>query len=373
MPYLAIAASVSPPPAMENASDRAIAFASDWVPPAKASNSKTPTGPFQTMVPASRMMAASAAHDSGTDIEDHVVVCDVRVDAFFAVASAAETSCRPRTSIGIGTSAAAPRIRIALVRFADQLGLPQAIADLVCVGQQEGVGDASADDQHVDLARQRFVSIDELGRHFRSRYDRDQRTLRFRKRLAERIEFRCQQRTRARDRRELGDALRRRFGTVRRTECIVGIHVAQALPFPARDRRCSFFAACCSGSSRAARRCPARVGRATRHRPTSRARAAACTPATRPSAWQTGASTETRLRVRTRPRSGLPRCEVTITAAPELQRASRIAGAGQRELRGKPSGSILSPLSSSGTLRSDRMKTYLFATSTSLRRRNDTA
>jgi hypothetical protein len=52
MPYLAIAASVSPPPAMENALDAAIDSAIARVPLPKASNSKTPTGPFQTIVPA---------------------------------------------------------------------------------------------------------------------------------------------------------------------------------------------------------------------------------------------------------------------------------------------------------------------------------
>ena len=52
MPYFAIAASVSPPPAMLNALDAAIARAIVSVPPEKASNSNTPTGPFQTIVPA---------------------------------------------------------------------------------------------------------------------------------------------------------------------------------------------------------------------------------------------------------------------------------------------------------------------------------
>ena len=46
MPYLAMAASVSPPPAIENALLSAIARAIVSVPLAKASNSKTPTGPF---------------------------------------------------------------------------------------------------------------------------------------------------------------------------------------------------------------------------------------------------------------------------------------------------------------------------------------
>src|SRR5678809_1271727 len=59
MPYLAIAASVSPPPAMLNAFDAAIARAMVSVPAAKAANSNPPTGPFQPPVRASLARAAS--------------------------------------------------------------------------------------------------------------------------------------------------------------------------------------------------------------------------------------------------------------------------------------------------------------------------
>ena len=58
MPYLSTAARVSPPPAMENALDPAIARATASVPPAKASNSNTPTGPFHTTVPAAPINCA---------------------------------------------------------------------------------------------------------------------------------------------------------------------------------------------------------------------------------------------------------------------------------------------------------------------------
>ncbi len=51
-PNFAIAARVSPPPAIEKAFEAATASATARVPLANASNSKTPTGPFQTMVPA---------------------------------------------------------------------------------------------------------------------------------------------------------------------------------------------------------------------------------------------------------------------------------------------------------------------------------
>ena len=47
-----MAARVSPPPAIENAGERAMACASARVPAANGSCSNTPTGPFQTTVPA---------------------------------------------------------------------------------------------------------------------------------------------------------------------------------------------------------------------------------------------------------------------------------------------------------------------------------
>jgi hypothetical protein len=47
-----MAASVSPPPAIENASLAAIASATRSVPAANSGFSNTPSGPFQTIVPA---------------------------------------------------------------------------------------------------------------------------------------------------------------------------------------------------------------------------------------------------------------------------------------------------------------------------------
>ena len=51
-PYFSMAASVSPPPASENALLRAMALAMARVPSPNCSNSNTPTGPFQMMVAA---------------------------------------------------------------------------------------------------------------------------------------------------------------------------------------------------------------------------------------------------------------------------------------------------------------------------------
>src|SRR5690606_493026 len=57
-PDWSTAARPSPPPATESASDAAMARASTSVPFANASNSNTPTGPFQTTVPALPAIAA---------------------------------------------------------------------------------------------------------------------------------------------------------------------------------------------------------------------------------------------------------------------------------------------------------------------------
>ena len=77
MPYLAIAASVSPPPARLNAGDAAIARAIVSVPCANASNSNTPTGPFQTIVPAEREDRRQRGGGLRADVEDQVVGADV--------------------------------------------------------------------------------------------------------------------------------------------------------------------------------------------------------------------------------------------------------------------------------------------------------
>ena len=60
-----MAARVSPPPAIENAGLSAIALATTRVPCPNWSNSKTPSGPFQTIVPAPAMTAATDSAASG--------------------------------------------------------------------------------------------------------------------------------------------------------------------------------------------------------------------------------------------------------------------------------------------------------------------
>ena len=112
MPYLAIAARVSPPPAMLKAGDLAMARAMVSVPCENASNSKTPGGPFQTMVPARSSCAASAAAVCGPMSRIRSSAATSRT-AFTVAAASALNSLAVTTSVGIGT--AAPRAAIAAI------------------------------------------------------------------------------------------------------------------------------------------------------------------------------------------------------------------------------------------------------------------
>ncbi len=112
MPYLAMAARVSPPPAMLKASDAAMARAMVSVPCEKASNSNTPTGPFQTMVPAALSWAANWAAVSGPMSRIRSSSATSADRLVVATASAAKVLA-VTTSTGIGT--AAPRARMASI------------------------------------------------------------------------------------------------------------------------------------------------------------------------------------------------------------------------------------------------------------------
>ena len=68
-----IAASVSPPPAIENALLAAMASATRRVPAANSGFSNTPSGPFQTIVPALFEPLGVQRRGLGTDVEDHLV------------------------------------------------------------------------------------------------------------------------------------------------------------------------------------------------------------------------------------------------------------------------------------------------------------
>ena len=119
------------------------------------------------------------------DVEDHLVASTPRRRAWSSAFASSERSCRPRRR-----SAAAPCPVEQRCVFASStrsgsasdlpIGLPAA--------EQEGVGDAAADDQLSTFVGQRFEDR-ELGRDLRAGDDRDQRPRRVGERLAERVEL----------------------------------------------------------------------------------------------------------------------------------------------------------------------------------------
>ena len=107
-----MAAKVSPPPAMLKALESAIAWAMTLVPFSKAANSNTPTGPFQTMVPAALSWVAKRCAVSGP--MSKIKSSSATSFAAFTVATASGAKVLAvTTSVGIGT--AAPRACIAAI------------------------------------------------------------------------------------------------------------------------------------------------------------------------------------------------------------------------------------------------------------------
>ena len=108
IPNLWIAAMVSPPPAMENAFEPAIALRERFGALGERLDfSNTPTGPFQTMVPAFFSAAGQRLGAVRADVEDHFVgrhlgpapsPCPARRRSDFVATT---------TSVGSGTSVAA--------------------------------------------------------------------------------------------------------------------------------------------------------------------------------------------------------------------------------------------------------------------------
>src|SRR5688572_3719158 len=101
MPYFSIAARVSPPPAIENAGLFAIAPASALVPPPKASNSKTPSGPFQMTVPAATTTSATTLADAGP-MSRIISSAPTAAAGFVSAFAVAANSRATTTSVGIG-------------------------------------------------------------------------------------------------------------------------------------------------------------------------------------------------------------------------------------------------------------------------------
>src|SRR5215510_1841799 len=111
-------------------------------------------------------------------------------------------------------------------RLADEVGLRERLADLAPDREHERVGDPTADDELIHLLRERRED-GELGRHLRTADDRHERARRVDERLRERLDLGGHQRAGARDRREPGDAVRRRLRAVRGAERVVHVHVAE--------------------------------------------------------------------------------------------------------------------------------------------------
>jgi len=130
------------------------------------------------------------------------------------------------TSTGIGTSAPRARIDDHRLRLVDQVGLGQRLADLQAGREQEGVGDAAADDQLVDVGRQ-ALQDGELGADLGARDDRHQRALGLGQRLGDGVGLGRQQRAGARHLGELRDAVGGGLSAVRGAEGVVDVDVGQ--------------------------------------------------------------------------------------------------------------------------------------------------
>jgi hypothetical protein len=113
-----------------------------------------------------------------------------------------------------------------LLRERHLIRLVERLADAEAGRRKDRVRDAAAEDQHVDLRRQRLEHLD-LGRHLRPADDRGDRPLRLVERGRERLELRDEQRARARDRRVPRDAVRARLRAVRGAERVHDEDVTQ--------------------------------------------------------------------------------------------------------------------------------------------------
>ncbi len=113
-----------------------------------------------------------------------------------------------------------------LLRLIHQIGLGQAFADGQTFGQHEGVGDAAAHDQAIDLVGQ-GLQDGELGGDLGACDDGHQRARRFFQRAADGVDLSRQQGARTGDGRVLGDAIGGRLSAVGGAESVVHIDVAE--------------------------------------------------------------------------------------------------------------------------------------------------
>ena len=105
-PYFSMAASVSPPPASENADDLAMACAMALVPSPNWSNSNTPTGPFQTMVPAVCRTFARCSAVSGPMSR---IISSGRTSWMLRTSACAVAANSLATTTSVGNGISAPR------------------------------------------------------------------------------------------------------------------------------------------------------------------------------------------------------------------------------------------------------------------------
>ena len=231
MPYLAIAASVSPPPAMLNAVEPAIARAIVSVPlrerrrtrtrrPARSRRSCPPTADAR---PASRRSSGRCRGSGRRPRRRRPPSSSPRASALnsFAVT----------TSTGIGTSA--PRAFIAAITArasSTSAGSARLLPIGKPVGEQEGVGDAAADDQPVDVLRPGSAGSSAWSRPCSRRRSRPAAASGCASALRDRVDLGGEQRPGAGDRRELGDAVGRRLGAVRGAERVVARRCRRAPP-----------------------------------------------------------------------------------------------------------------------------------------------
>jgi hypothetical protein len=98
---------------MLKALDAAMACAITLVPFSNASNSNTPTGPFQTMVPAFLSCSAKACAVLRANVQNQVIVFHVGLAALMVAGASAAKVLAVTTSVGMGT--AAPRAFMASI------------------------------------------------------------------------------------------------------------------------------------------------------------------------------------------------------------------------------------------------------------------
>ncbi|MCY1529351.1 hypothetical protein D9M68_644900 [compost metagenome] len=162
----------------------------------------------------------------GTDIQDHVVFGHVGggLDGCFGIGA---------ERLGANHVNGDRHGRAALLHdvdhgagLVDLIGFGQRLADGQAGGEHEGIGDAAAHDQLVDLVGQRLQD-GQLGRHFGAAHDGDERTLGFVQRAAQGFQLGLQQGAGAGHGREARNAVGGGLGPVGRAEGVIDVDVAQ--------------------------------------------------------------------------------------------------------------------------------------------------